>query len=272
MKLFKRLIAILKQSALFLYTSPNLYTLLLLSERRKRRQYSSNPFFSKCPYYSVYSQSDEDSILDFIFSQLSITNGSFIEIGIGDGTQNNTLNLAAQGWKGAWFGAEDLITKPPSTTSFSKTWITLDNCTEIVSAALNQIDKHQSNQGKFSCDLISIDIDGNDYHIWNELLKHNVLPKVIVAEFNGTFGPLTKWVMPYDPNNNWKSRQDNFFGASFASFCELFMANNYTPICCNTDTGANLFCIHNSLLNKLDCMREVDLQLIYEPPFYLLHS
>ena len=93
MKLFKRLIAILKQSALFLHASPNLYTLLLLSERRKRRQYSSNPFFSKCPYYSVYSQSDEDSILDFIFSQPSITNGSFIEIGIGDGTQNNTLNL-----------------------------------------------------------------------------------------------------------------------------------------------------------------------------------
>ena len=51
--------------------------------------------------YSVYSQGDEDGILDEILRRLGITYGTFLEIGVGDGLQNNTAYLLAKGWNGA---------------------------------------------------------------------------------------------------------------------------------------------------------------------------
>ena len=56
------------------------------------------------------SQTDEDGITIEIIKRLNcLNNGNFIEFGVGDGTENNTLILKALGWKGFWVGNQELI-------------------------------------------------------------------------------------------------------------------------------------------------------------------
>ncbi len=52
--------------------------------------------------YRVFSQNDEDGIVQSIFNDIGIKNKLFIEIGIGNGIENNTHNLILQNWKGIW--------------------------------------------------------------------------------------------------------------------------------------------------------------------------
>jgi hypothetical protein len=52
--------------------------------------------------YKVYSQADEDGILDVICDRLNLRSGMFVEIGCGDGRENNTHFLLLKGWRGVW--------------------------------------------------------------------------------------------------------------------------------------------------------------------------
>src|SRR5215469_14466189 len=54
----------------------------------------------------VYSQHGEDGILSEILRRIGETNRRFVEIGTGDGQENNTRYRLAQGWSGHWFEAD----------------------------------------------------------------------------------------------------------------------------------------------------------------------
>src|SRR5262249_44479602 len=56
--------------------------------------------------FSVYSQADEDGILEEILKRVDIPRGRFLEIGAGDGLENNTAYLLAKGWEGVWVEAD----------------------------------------------------------------------------------------------------------------------------------------------------------------------
>ena len=62
-----------------------------------------------------FSQTDEDGLTFEIIRRLKIKKGRYAEFGVGDGLENNTLLLAALGWKGFWVGGEDLIFKYKTT-------------------------------------------------------------------------------------------------------------------------------------------------------------
>ena len=101
-----------------------LYNLQLQQLYEMRKLNHPNPlvrFGSK-----VFSQSDEDGITLEICKRLKIDKGTFIEFGVANGMENNTLALLACGWKGEWFGGENLsfdATHSPR-LNFSKEWIT----------------------------------------------------------------------------------------------------------------------------------------------------
>ena len=60
--------------------------------------------------FKAFSQNEEDGIIQEIFCRIGITNKNFIEIGVGNGLENNTLNLFLQGWRGLWIeGNSDFI-------------------------------------------------------------------------------------------------------------------------------------------------------------------
>ena len=252
-----------------IYLFPVFYEIFLESHYERRRERSKNPFLKSFKRYSIFSQSDEDSIIDEIIKRLKIEKGNFIELGVGNGSQNNSLNLLAQGWKGLWIGNEKLVFKPGKNLKFIQSWITRENINKIISSNLSFFNS-KFNLKNNNIDLLSIDLDGNDYHILESILSTGFSPKIIIAEYNGTLGPRAHWLMPYISSNNWKSRRDNYFGASFLSLVDLFNKYNYLPICCNSDTGVNLFLVRKELNSEFKELEGTQLDDIFESPHYAL--
>ncbi len=62
-------------------------------------------------------------------------------------------------------------------------------------------------------DLLSIDIDGNDYWVWNAITRYR--PRVLVIEYNAGLGPSAPWIMPYRPEFVWDGSRA--YGASLKS-------------------------------------------------------
>ena len=248
---------------------PVIYEIYLENYYEKRRKNSKNPFLKSFKRYSLFSQADEDSIVDELIKRLNIKNGKFIELGVGDGAQNNTLNLLSQNWQGIWIGNEDLIFKPGKKLKYIKTWITKENIIKIINSNLDFF-SHSKDFGNLSVDLLSIDLDGNDYYIWEKILSDKLFPKIIIAEYNANLGPRAIWKMTYDSLNNWKSRRDNYFGASFFSLVNLFKKFGYIPICCNSDTGVNLFAVKDEYKSSFEEILNVHNDDIFEFPHYAL--
>src|SRR5262245_41373742 len=62
----------------------------------------SDPLRLECFGFKSYSQYDEDGIIEEIFRRIGTTNKRFIEFGVEDGLENNTLKLLLEGWGGLW--------------------------------------------------------------------------------------------------------------------------------------------------------------------------
>ncbi|HRY06475.1 MAG TPA: hypothetical protein P5114_05100 [Hyphomicrobiaceae bacterium] len=219
-----------------------------------------NQFGHKC-----YSQSDEDGITIEILNRIGLLeNGVFAEFGVGNGMENNTLVLKSLGWKGFWVGGEDLafdIPQSNGTFSFQKEWINRSNICEFAKRGMLHIHATE-------IDLISLDLDGNDIYLCEELLKNGFVPKVFIVEYNAKFLPPIKFQIEYDPDHVWN--EDDYFGASLASFNELFNRYGFKLVCCNSHTGANAFFVREELM---DCFIDVpaDIRNIFVGPRYYLH-
>jgi hypothetical protein len=91
-------------------------------------------------------------------------------------------------------------------------------------------------------DLLGIDIDGNDFHVWEAL--DAVAPRVVVIEYNPKLPPPTRWVMHYDPRHVWDGSDQ--YGASLAALAALGQRKGYRLAACNI-TGSNAFFVREDL-------------------------
>lgn len=183
--------------------------------------------------HKVYSQNDEDGLIEAILRRCGLASkGTFVELGVGDGTENNSLNLLLNGWRGVWLGGEALRVQPDGKRlRFRQCWIDRDNAASLVRDELAVLGAGQP-------DVVSLDLDGNDYHISRALLDSGLRPALWVAEYNARFSATTRWVMPYDPVHQWQ--QTDYYGASLASWIDLFAPLGYRLVCCNAN-GVNAF-------------------------------
>ncbi len=92
-------------------------------------------------------------------------------------------------------------------------------------------------------DLLSIDIDGNDYWVWKNILKFR--PRVVTLEYNALYRPAVKWVMKNNPTLAGKN--DSYFGASLKSLELLGLEKGYRLVGC-TFTGLNAFFVREDLV------------------------
>lgn len=200
-----------------------------------------------------FSQSDEDGITLEIVRRLGITVGTFAELGVGNGLENDTLILLARGWRGFWIGGQDLVFNHalnPKRFAFFKAWVTLENVVHLVRQGFEKFAMNE-------VDVLSLDLDGNDYYLAQELLKKGIQPKLFIVEYNGKFPPPIKWSIKYDSNHSWN--HTDYFGASLALFSELLAEFSYTLVCCNAATGTNAFFVRNEYLNHFtDVPRNID--------------
>jgi hypothetical protein len=176
----------------------------------------------------AYSQFDEDGILIEIVLRLGLEPGRFLEIGVGDGTENNTLALLACGWRGHWVGAQPLAWQPSGRRlTFTQAFVTLENLASLLPGNL--------------CDVCSLDIDGNDYWIAEALLAR-MHPRVFVVEYNGKLIPPIRFARPYEPAAVWTG--DDFFGASLMQWHDLSVQHGYRLVCCS-HFGVNAFFVRD---------------------------
>ena len=212
-----------------------------------------------------YSQNDEDGILVEIFKRLGIEVSTFIEFGVGNGLENNTVLWLKSGAKGLWIEADPnsaaaIQSKFGAQISsghlrFRQAIITAENIdSEFVSAGMSG-----------DIDLLSIDIDGNDYYVFDAI--RSVSAKVVVIEYNGKYPPPIRFRVPYAPDYRWDGT--DWFGSSLQSFEELFAARGYGLVGCNM-TGSNAFFVRNDLINEQRFQPPFTAANYYQPARYYL--
>ena len=188
------------------------------------------------------SQNGEDGILNEIFRRLGVSDSFFVEFGVQDGLECNTRYLALKyEWSGLLIECDSLqftrLREAYRATPRVRTlqaFVTRENaCDLFAQAGIPQ-----------EFDLLSIDIDGNDYWVWEALAAH-YRPRVVVIEINPAYPPPRKWVMEYNPTHVW--RFDNYFGASLESMNALGKRFGYRLIGMES-AGVNSFFIREDLL------------------------
>jgi len=229
---------------------------------KKRQINHPNPL---CKYGAkFFSQADEDGLTLEIIKRLDISKGTFVELGVGPGVENNTLILLASGWSGYWIGGEDLLfdIPPNSRLSFHKSWITKENVTKLLK---NDVLYQEPN----SVDLLSIDLDGNDIYFLDKILTEGTKPKIIISEYNSKFPPPIRFSIAYDKNHLWE--RDDYQGSSLQNLVDLLCSFGYKLICCNAATGVNAFFVHEDYSHLFpEVPKSID--EIYADPFHLFFS
>lgn len=186
--------------------------------------------------YKVFSQQDEDGIIDEIFERIGQKSKKFIEIGLETGIECNTTNLLFQNWSGLWIESnkKSIIEIEKNFSKFLKNNLYL-HCAKITPSNVNSIiTKYFSHD--IEIDLMSIDIGVHTYHVLEAI--NAVKPRVIVTEYNAKYGSKLDWKVDYDENTNWDNT--DYFGASLSAFEKMLKKKDYQLVGCNV-TGVNAF-------------------------------
>lgn len=173
----------------------------------------------------VFSQNGEDGIIDYIVQKLNLKKPSFVEIGVGDYSESNTRLLYEM-----YYGNgliidinRDLKKKVSQNVNL---WKGNLNVVEAQVSAQNINSLLEANM-PFSVDLFSIDIDGIDYWVVNELSKK--ISKVFIVEYNPVFGSEIEVSVPNIDNfSREKYHYSNLcYGASLKAYVRLMDQKGY---------------------------------------------
>ena len=192
--------------------------------------------------HQTFSQNGEDGIINEIFNRLGITNGEFIEIGTGDGSENNTRLLLELGWKGTWIDGN-----PNCLKSINNNLGHLISSKKL-NAQLSFVDSNninsilKDNNISPDIDLLSLDLDLTTHLVWKAL--NYITPKVLVIEYNGFFPKNTLWQANIKGNESWDGSIN--MGSSLSTIIQISEQKNYKFI--GTElSGTNAFFVHQSV-------------------------
>lgn len=237
----------------------------LLENLHKNPKYD-NPKKLNRYEFKVFSQAGEDGIISEIFNRIGTTNKFFVEFGVGNGLENNSAYLLVKGWQGYWIeGSErfcksirqsfkDLIVNQQLT--LKNTFITAENIEDFF----------REGNVPTELDLLSIDIDGNDYWVWQAITNYR--PRVVILEYNAIYPPESSWVMQYNPSHQWK--YNSHMGSSLKALEKLGHQKGYKLVACSF-SGVNAFFVREDLLADHFCS-PFSAENHYEPARYFLCS
>lgn len=196
--------------------------------------------------YKVFSQFEEDGILLYLFSIIGEGSKTFVEIGANDGINSNCSNLALHfSWSGLFLeGSAKLIKRGEKFYSriptpyhpkpkFVQAIVKRENINELLASGGITGD----------IELLSIDIDGNDYWIWDAITV--ISPKVVVIETHIEFGT-RNIVVPYDPDYMFPGKHPVYHGASVTAMNKLAGKKGYRLVAAS-DYGINQIFLRNDL-------------------------
>ncbi|HLA91766.1 MAG TPA: FkbM family methyltransferase [Gemmatimonadaceae bacterium] len=220
-------------------------------------EFTENQFLNRFRSDSGRSQFGEDGILEQIFEIIpeSDQNHWCCEFGAWDGEHCSNTNhlILDKGWKGVLIEADEERFRQLTRTYRGVERAVLVNRL-VTTAGASTLDKILDQAGApKSIDLLSIDVDGNDFHLWASLQSYR--PKVVVIEFN-----------PCIPNNiEFVQKPDSSLrhGSSIRSMTNLASSKGYELICVNAENAFyvereyfSLFRIADNSIEALKYYRE----------------
>lgn len=199
--------------------------------------------------FSVFSQFGEDGIIQYLIENIEIKNKVFVEFGVENYKESNTkFLLMNNNWRGLVIDGNDRnITFIKNSEIYWRhdlqarhNFITRENINSIIS----------EEQITGDIGLLSIDIDGADYWIWDEIAV--IQPAIVIVEYNSLFGPTRTITVPYQPDFYRMNYHYSglVFGTSITSLIDLGDKKGYYFVGCN-EMGNNAFFVKKEKIGNI---------------------
>jgi len=201
----------------------------------------------------VESQFGEDGIIEKIFEVIQPKNKWCVEFGAWDGKHySNTYNLIQNhGWSGV------LIEGDPARCAEIKQTHAGKPVHAVNAFVKDNLDELLPAEVPTDFDFLSIDIDGNDYHVWRTLVAHK--PRVVIIEFNSMIPAAVDFVQKNDANTT--------HGNSILAMVRLAKEKGYELVCINQE---NAFFVERSLFPLFEIAdNSIDAIKHFHEPMYI---
>lgn len=217
----------------------------LLSEQKKNVNPIASLFDTE---FKIFSQFGDDGIIQWLVRNIDFPNKTFIEFGVENFRESNTRFLMMNNnWSGLVMdGSESSVKQIIESEYFWKyslqaktAFITVENINDLISSSGFEPD----------VGILHIDLDGNDYWVWEAI--NTITPLVVIVEYNSIFGPDEAITIPYDPNF-YRTRahfSNLYFGTSLKAISLLAEKKGYSFIGSNS-AGNNAYFVRNDKLNN----------------------
>jgi hypothetical protein len=179
--------------------------------------------------YKKYSQYGEEGYLKFIFKNIGTTNRFLVDIGANDGKYlSNTKLFRDEGWQSVLIEAQEF-------PGIHNHFVTAENIKSLLIGY----------GVPYEFDLLSIDIDGNDYWVLSEILCA-FSPRVIISEYNSEF--TDSRAIEYNPGFQFKAT--DYYGYTFEAGLKLAEEFGYKVVFQNSNL--NMYYIRKDIIGDVD--------------------
>lgn len=184
------------------------------------------------------SQNEEDGITLALVNEMGARTCRFVEIGCGANGGNSGLLALECGWSGLMVDgdpariaiARELFSGCAVTVAHA--WITREGVNDLI----------QQHGFAGEIDLLSIDIDGNDYWIWEAI--HVCQPRAVIMEYNSLLGAGAPLTIPYQEEFSRRGTAVGYYGASLPALDHLAGRKGYRLVAVEP-RGVNAFFLRN---------------------------
>jgi hypothetical protein len=193
--------------------------------------------------FRLRSQNGEDGVTLALLREVGSTVGRFVELGCGDNGGNTGFLAEELGWSGLMVDGDDAklatlrATVSPERVDVVQAWITAETVNDLIAA--------HGLEGEI--DVLSIDIDGNDYWLWKQI--DVVSPRIVIVEYNSMFGADRAVVVPYDPEFRRRGvpgLKGTYYGASLQAHTMLGRSLGYRLVAVEA-RGANAYFLRDDV-------------------------
>jgi hypothetical protein len=170
--------------------------------------------------FKVFSQFGDDGIIQYLIHALGPMPDRFIEFGVEDYTESNTrFLLLNDNWEGLVIDGSQAHVERIRRQEYHWRHSLTAVQAFVDRTNVNALFRENGFGGEIG--LLSIDIDGNDYWVWEAI--DSVEPAFVVCEYNAVFGPSRAVTVPYDPAfARTRAHPSNlYWGASLKALCLL---------------------------------------------------
>jgi hypothetical protein len=203
----------------------------------------------------AYSQNGEDGVLAEALRRTGAPRRFFVEFGVESGQEGNCVYLAdVAGWQGVFIEADPglhrSLERKYSGNERVRTVaarVTPQNIEELLADADVPLEP----------DVISIDLDGQDYWVWEAIDRYR--PRLVVIEYNSSLDPGRRLVQPNEPHRSWNGT--DYFGASLGALESLGGRKGYRLVYTEL-SGSNAFFVREDLAALFPARADVEVRAV----------